>query len=771
MPCRVLVVLALLAAASPSAHAQQPPPELEKLLDEVRADRARLLAKAPPAERAAIEDAEKILAAQKGQQGWDYRNAIKLLRVHRHEAAIPVLLLELHELFGSTSWLVGHDMLLTLGVLTGEPFPARQEEKTVRQLVSEWWLPRRETITVDLARLPEERRAAIAAMLVELSARDLSSEPGRDPEAVERSLYRYANSSSASSTPRWYLEEIKDALVPHLVAAGEGPDKRWAALPILTELRRAGRLPDLALDAPPGRRLAVLITRWAVEKQLDAERVVALASDKSAPSDVVVTALVLLGHVGTPAGDAVLLEALGGGDQVLRAAALEAAGRRRTAPLVRQIAASLQAEPAGLGCLASYRALGRIKGVAAEKALVSCIDSLLQQHPGDGPEGVFKAASAGLSEAAGTPAGATRADLERAVVQWRTQNPERPLADWMRDLGSPDPPTRERAARGLARVGAEAVPPLRDALAAKDPALRASAAQVLADLGAEARGAAPALVEALAEEGTATGEIAVRALRAMGTSVLAELVAGLQQRAPVARRRVVELLVALTPDSRPGLEKALKDEDELVRRGAVQGLARCGAEARVALESGLKDESAGVRAAAVEALGALGPAALPSLRRAVRDKSLAVRAAAIEGLARCGEAGAGPMVEAALADLELRDGVAAACRRLGAVAIPALSDAAGKGKDAASRGWAVATLGSFRRVEVAPALVRVLGGDKDAAVRLEAARGIMYLGATASDEARKALRRAADRDKDETVRAAARQALQDLGEPVPKSGG
>jgi HEAT repeat protein len=46
----------------------------------------------------------------------------------------------------------------------------------------------------------------------------------------------------------------------------------------------------------------------------------------------------------------------------------------------------------------------------------------------------------------------------------------------------------------------------------------------------------------------------------------------------------------------------------------------------------------------------------------------------------------------------------------------------------------------------------------------------MFLGATASDEARKALRRAAERDKDEHVRAAAQRALQDLGEPAPKPG-
>lgn len=770
-PCvRVVVLLCFLAGAAWTARAQQPAgpgPELPKLLDELRADRARLLDKAAPAVRGAIEDAERILTAQKGQQGWEFRKAVKLLRTHRHEAAVPVLLLHLHELFGNTTWLVGHELLATLGVLTGHPFPDRQTETTVKQLASEWWLPGRETIKVDLAAMPEERRQAVAAKLLDLSARQLSLSEARadDPRVIADRLHPYAHPGSRSDTARWFADELANELVPCLLAAGERPDQRWLALPLLLELRRAGRLPELPPDASPGRRLAVLIVRWALEAQLDAERVVALARDGTAPGDVRATALVMLGAAGTLAGDAALLEAIDRDDPLLRGAALQAAGQRRTLAFVQRIGALLGRDPAGPGCIACYQVLGRIKGVAAERVLVGCLDQLLRVHPGDGPEGVFKAACAALGEAAGTPVGGTRTELERALVQWRTQNPERPVADWLQDLSSSDASLRDRAARGLVRLGAEAVPALRDALASKDASMRVRAAGVLAELGAEGQAAAPALVETLAEETDAIGEVAARALRAMGAAALPALLDGLAQRSVVARRRVVELLAGLTPDGRQGLEKALGDADELVRRSAVLGLARCGPAAREALERGLKDASPAVRAVTVQALGALGQAALPALSRAVRDKELLVRAAAIKGLASCAEAGAEVVVEAALADAGLRANATTTCCALGAAAVSALTSGASKAKDAAGRVWAVQTLGALRQAAACPALIKALS-DKEAQVRLEAARGIMLLGPSAGADARKALRRAAEKDKDEAVTLSAR-ALADLGEPAP----
>jgi HEAT repeat protein len=89
---------------------------------------------------------------------------------------------------------------------------------------------------------------------------------------------------------------------------------------------------------------------------------------------------------------------------------------------------------------------------------------------------------------------------------------------------------KETAADALARIGAEAVPPLIEALTDPDAEVRLQATRALARMGLVGRDAVPALITALSDENKLVRQGAARALGQMG---------------PAAREAIPALIQAL----------------------------------------------------------------------------------------------------------------------------------------------------------------------------------------------------------------------------------
>jgi HEAT repeat protein len=153
----------------------------------------------------------------------------------------------------------------------------------------------------------------------------------------------------------------------------------------------------------------------------------------------------------------------------------------------------------------------------------------------------------------------------------------------------------------LSRFGAEAVPPLAEALQNKDPVMRWTAASSLGNLGPVAKKAIPNLAQAVRDPNATVRNYAVYALTTIG------------------------------PESVPALAELLKDKEPNVRQLALSGLAKFGNKARDAaplLIETLKDPIAANRAQAASVLGQLGPearSAIPMLNETLKDPDAKVQ--------------------------------------------------------------------------------------------------------------------------------------------------
>jgi len=156
---------------------------------------------------------------------------------------------------------------------------------------------------------------------------------------------------------------------------------------------------------------------------------------------------------------------------------------------------------------------------------------------------------------------------------------------------------RYGAARALAEIGPEAIPPLEETLRKKK---KTSAAHVLASIGPDAL---PALERALGDEDRRVCGFAVSALGEMGPIAVPYL-------RPYLEKELLEGspgsahhgLVKMGSDAMPTLEKALRHDDWRVRVYAVHILGRIGQPAASILEQRSQDQHPLVRAVTTGAL-------------------------------------------------------------------------------------------------------------------------------------------------------------------------
>jgi HEAT repeat protein len=375
-------------------------------------------------------------------------------------------------------------------------------------------------------------------------------------------------------------------------------------------------------------------------------------------------------------------------------------------------------------------------------------------------------------------------------------------------LKDPDKEVRAAAAFALVGLGAEAVPPLRQALKARDP----SAALALGRIAPPAVNAAvPDLIAAMSDDDKELRVAAHHAVVKVGAPAVPALAAGLARAdlrdwysisvalgkiGPAARPAAVPALTAgLTHEDRgvrilaanalakidpdnpaikpvlvevvPALVEVLQQRDGALRAWAALSLGRIGPNARAggpALAAALTDSDAAVRAAAADALGRIGPrdhAAVIGLVTAQRDADESVRTAARDALTRLGKSAVPALIDSFADGDEIRAGSAESLGRIGAAAVPDLTKALRAVDDRVRRGTVAALAGIGPAAEPAgAALVQALA-DPDREVRCGAARA---LGAIRPEKAAavEALMKYLN-DPDKEFRAACRDGLAGIG--------
>lgn len=183
-------------------------------------------------------------------------------------------------------------------------------------------------------------------------------------------------------------------------------------------------------------------------------------------------------------------------------------------------------------------------------------------------------------------------------------------------LRDPDSEVRAAAAKALARSGRQAVAPMIELLGSAEPADQARAARVLAKMGAESKAAVPALVRVLGVSDDGVQEAALEALANIGPDASAAV-------APISRML----------GARPSLDK---------RKVLIYALGEIGAASKPAVPliiEALRDQSDSegfLNVVAADALGKIGPgaaSAVPALIVALGsdDVRLPTRATGVLG--------------------------------------------------------------------------------------------------------------------------------------------
>jgi len=319
-----------------------------------------------------------------------------------------------------------------------------------------------------------------------------------------------------------------------------------------------------------------------------------------------------------------------------------------------------------------------------------------------------------------------------------------------------------------------------DTLRDADPGNRMLAAESLGRMGPAAEEAVPELIQVLGEENDSLRSTAVTALAAIGTGAVPALVAALDHQGPAVRSGAADALGSIgagSTEAIPALINLLGDRDYEISHRAASALGRIGAAAVPALLQvaakedgrvtgmaetafsylnagpnlihelarllGNNGEKSGVRAFAAKALGRMQEKArdaAPDLARALADENSEVRSAARWALGRIGPA-AVPALREALKNnnVQVRSGAASALGSMGPVAQdagPALTQAL-RDEDPVVRIEAISALEKTQASSwaVVKALIRVLDGDKDDFVRLNAARVLNKIGTSEAKEA------------------------------------
>src|SRR5262249_28125695 len=157
----------------------------------------------------------------------------------------------------------------------------------------------------------------------------------------------------------------------------------------------------------------------------------------------------------------------------------------------------------------------------------------------------------------------------------------------------------------IGRGAARALPSLTGALQDPDPFVRAQAAESVGRIGPHARGAVPDLIRAYGTGDPEVSAAVTAALVKVGADAVPPLVEALKSQREAERRGAAEALCKLGRAAVLGLIPALKDPDATCRRWSAQVLQGMGQDAREAvpnLTDALKDQDGQVRLAALKAV-------------------------------------------------------------------------------------------------------------------------------------------------------------------------
>jgi len=195
-----------------------------------------------------------------------------------------------------------------------------------------------------------------------------------------------------------------------------------------------------------------------------------------------------------------------------------------------------------------------------------------------------------------------------------------------------------QAARALERIGAAAVPPLREGLESGELPLSHDVVWLIEMLGPTAAPLAPALVARLERADRRSVHYLERALAALGPTAVGPLVEALGREEAEVRRRAAEILGRMGQEAEAGasaLLARLGDEDAGVRSAVEHALSNMGRAAEPSLLSRLSSTDPKQRAEAARMLGRSGgrsPAVAKALLSALEDPVPAVRSAAVQSL-------------------------------------------------------------------------------------------------------------------------------------------
>ncbi len=280
-------------------------------------------------------------------------------------------------------------------------------------------------------------------------------------------------------------------------------------------------------------------------------------------------------------------------------------------------------------------------------------------------------------------------------------------------------------------------------------AWRERAARDLGKMGADAATAAPALVKALRDDEHSVREAAADALGLVGVkddSVLRALERTLKDPWPSAQIAAAASLGRLDPAGKSGLPVLLgylrgSGKDPRAREAALRGLVPYGARAAEAVPTitgVLKEGSALEKGSALNALGAIGPKALPALPTIlglIGSGDPYLRSCAVTAAGGIGPEAADtgvPVLRDALKkgrDID-HHGILEALGRMGPAALPVIEEYLGTpGRNPLAYGSAIEALGAIGK-EAVPALEKLLQRT-DSSIVENAVKALMKAGVPA----------------------------------------
>lgn len=269
-------------------------PEFVQRLNE---DYNRLIAAEPAEIQQVVAAAERLLRteAQQSSTWTSYKEAIAQLRRRRSKAAIPMLLRLLADdrLIHSN---YQREALLTMTILTGRDVP----DLDARQVAEKWWFPQAKEIVVDPAKMTRPEQERVIAKLLEIAAwgNHYLDQSDDDGQLSAYTLYHliYYN----QDRHYWTVEDFPKSLDDRLIDAAETPALRFAAMTVMVELRKQGRLAALpkivaSEQVEPATRLMAAIALWKSEKRIDHESLIGLLPRLQEP-ELLKAAVITLGH-------------------------------------------------------------------------------------------------------------------------------------------------------------------------------------------------------------------------------------------------------------------------------------------------------------------------------------------------------------------------------------------------------------------------------------------------------------------------------------------